>query len=90
MSEETVNLGEWYSATQAAERLSQNSGKTIGISYPRKLAQYGKVRTLKVTERNILYNKQDINNYVVEERGEKSGRAKRQTARPKTKKKLVA
>jgi len=81
-----VNLTEWYSATAAAERLSKNSGKPISSSYPRKLAEYGKVRTLKISERNVLYNKKDIDEYIVEERGEKSGRAKRQTARPKLKK----
>jgi hypothetical protein len=83
---ENINLGEWYSATAAAERLSRNSGKPISSSYPRKLAEYGKVRTLKISERNVLYSKEDIDPYIVEERGEKSGRAKRQTARPKGKK----
>lgn len=83
---QSVNLAEWYSATAAAERLSRNSGKEISSSYPRKLAEYGKIRTLKISERNVLYSKEDIDNYIVEERGEKSGRAKRQTAKPKNKK----
>lgn len=78
-----INLDEWYSATAAAERLSKNSGKTIVSSYPRKLAEYGKIRTLKVSDRNVLYWKQDIDNYVVEERGVKSARAKRIAAKPK-------
>jgi hypothetical protein len=88
--DENVNLAEWYSATAAAERLSKNSGKSINSSYPRKLAEYGKVRTLKISERYILYNKEDIDSYIVEERGEKSGRAKRQSARPKPKGKNAA
>ena len=71
---ENITLAEWYSATTAAERLSRNSGKEIKVSYPRKLAQYGKVRTLAITERNVLYNKEDIDAYIVEERGEKSSR----------------
>jgi hypothetical protein len=83
---QNVNLAEWYSATAAAERLSRNSGKDIRSSYPRKLAEYGKIRTLKISERNVLYSKEDIDSYIVEERGEKSGRAKRQIARPKGKK----
>jgi hypothetical protein len=81
---ENINLSEWYSATAAAERLSRNSGKPISSSYPRKLAEYGRVRTLKISERNVLYKKEDIDPYIVEERGEKSARAKRQSARPKT------
>ena len=88
--EENVNLSEWYSATAAAERLSKNSGKLINSSYPRKLAEYGRVRTLKISERNVLYSKEDIDKYIVEERGEKSGRAKRQTAQPKGKKQKPA
>lgn len=78
-----INLGEWYSATAAADRLSRNSGKQIKSSYARKLAQYGKVRTLKISERNILYYKADIDGYIVEERGDKSARAKRVAAAPK-------
>ena len=75
-----INLAEWYTASQAAERLSRNSGKAIKADYPRKLAQYGKVKTLKISERASLYWKADIDAYIVEERGEKSARAKRQNA----------
>ena len=80
----TINLSEWYSASAAAERLSRNSGKSIKASYPRKLAEYGKIRTVKISDRSSLYYKPDVDNYIVEERGEKSGRAKRQNAKPKT------
>ena len=86
---ENVNLADWYTATAAADRLAKNSGKDIKASYPRKLAQYGKIRTLKISERNVLYRKEDIDNYIVEDRGEKSGRAKRIAAKPKTSKKKV-
>lgn len=92
MCEETIeqqtiiDLSQWYNPTQAAERLSRNSGKTISKSYPRKLAQYKRVRTYQISERNILYYKPDIDVYIVEDRGEKSGRAKRQNAKPKRKK----
>lgn len=85
-----INLNEWYTASQAAERLSRNSGKPILTSYPRKLAQYGKIKSLKMGERNSLYWKADVDAYIVEDRGEKSGRAKRQNAKPKGKQKLAA
>lgn len=78
-----INLAEWYTASAAAERLAANSGKSIGKDYPRKLAQYGKIRSLKISERASLYYKPDVDVYVVEERGEKSARAKRQAAKIK-------
>lgn len=78
-----INLAEWYTASAAAERLAANSGKPIGKDYPRKLAQYGKIRSLKISDRASLYYKPDVDSYVVEERGEKSARAKRQQAAKK-------
>ncbi|SRR5712692_1636661 len=89
----SINLAEWYSASVAAERLSRNSGKTIKPSYPRKLAEYGKIRAIRISDRASLYYKPDVDAYIVEERGEKSGRAQRQRAKPKvgkTKEKAVA
>jgi hypothetical protein len=77
---EPFNLDEWYTPTQAAERLTANSGKKIDISYVRTLARYGKIRSFQISERIRLYSRNDVDNYIVEERGEKSGRAKRQTA----------
>ena len=81
--QDTINLNDWYTASQAAERLTRNSGKTIHVSYPRKLAEYGRIRAIKLGANANLYHKEDINAYIVEERGEKSARAKRQNARPK-------
>lgn len=73
-----LNLDDWYNPTQAAERLTKNSGKPVDISYVRTLARYGKVRTYQISARVRLYSKTDIDAYIVEERGEKSGRALRQ------------
>jgi len=77
---ESFRLDEWYTPTQAAERLTANSGKKIDISYVRTLARYGKIHSFQISERVRLYSKVDVDGYVVEERGEKSGRAKRQAA----------
>jgi hypothetical protein len=41
------------------------------------------VRSIQISERVRLYSKEDIDGYVVEERGEKSARAQRQRAKPK-------
>src|SRR5947209_17928905 len=75
-----INLEEWYNPTDAAKRLTANSGKEIGVDYVRTLARYGKVETLELSPRIRLYKRADIDSYIVEERGEKSGRAKRQKA----------
>lgn len=80
MAEETINLGEWYTATDAAKRLTANSGRHIDISYVRTLGRYNKVDMIKLSERSTLYRKSQIDSYVVEGRGAKSARAKRQKA----------
>ncbi len=78
---EEINLTDWYDADAAAKRLTANSGKKIDNSYVRTLARYGKIRSKKLGTRASLYLKADVDAYVVEERGEKSGRAKRQKAK---------
>lgn len=83
---ELIDRAEWYTASEAADRLTRNSGRPVKSDYPRKLAEYGKVRMLKISERASLYYKADIDAYIVEARGKKSGRAKRQRAKPKGKK----
>ncbi len=80
---ELINPAEWYDAAQAADRLTRNSGKPIDHSYVRTLARYGKIRSLKLGSRASLYYKEDVDHYIVEERGEKSARARRQAAKPK-------
>ncbi len=77
---EQINLNDWYNPAQAAERLTANSGKKVDSSYVRTLARYKKIRSIKLGERASLYSKEDVDAYIVEERGEKSGRAKRQKA----------
>lgn len=85
---ELIDRGEWYTASEAADRLTRNSGRPVKSDYPRKLAEYGKVRFLKISDRASLYFKADIDLYVVEDRGTKSGRAKRQRAKPKLKRNI--
>jgi hypothetical protein len=79
-----MDMNEWYSPTEAAQRLTANSGKKIDTSYVRTLARYGKVRFYRISARSSLYYKEDIDRYIVEERGEKSARAKRQAAKKQT------
>ena len=84
--EQHINLAEWYSPTEAAARLTANSGRPIDVSYVRTLARYGKIASYQISERIRLYRKADVDTYIVEDRGEKSARAKRQKALEKSKK----
>lgn len=77
MTTEDFRLEDWYTATQAAERLSLNSGRPIDKSYPRTLAGYKKIRSYEISESTKLYFRADVDNYVVEARGVKSARAQR-------------
>lgn len=78
---ETINLTDWYSASQAAAIISKNSKKAVSTDYLRKLAEYGKLKKLKFGDRGNLYWKADVDQYRVEERGIKSARAKKAKAK---------
>jgi hypothetical protein len=77
---EAFHLEDWYNPTQAAERLAANSGRHVDISYVRTLARYNKIRSYPLSDRIRLYRKEDVDSYLVETRGAKSGRAKRLSA----------
>lgn len=78
MQNEVIDMSQWYTAPQALERLKANSGKDIDGRYLRYLAKSGKVECHVISERVRLYSRVQIDSYVVEERGTKSGRAFRQ------------
>jgi hypothetical protein len=78
-------LEEGYTAGQAAEIMTRNSGKTVEPDYVRKLAGKGLIRSIKINPRLSLYNKEDVDGYKVEERGTKAGRAAQSRATSKKK-----
>lgn len=78
---EQYTIDDWYTAGRAAEVLSKKSRRAVRPDYLRSLARLGKITTKKIGERTTLYLKKDVDAYIVEERGEKSGRAKRQQAK---------
>jgi hypothetical protein len=78
--DQTFNRADWYTATEAAERLTANSGRKISPDYVRSLARYNRVTILSLGTHANLYSKADIDTYIVEGRGTKSARAKRQRA----------
>lgn len=80
MSDDIIDMHEWYTAPQALERLEANSGKKLDPGYPRLLGRIGKVEVKIISERIRLYRKRDIDAYIVEDRGVKAGRAQRQRA----------
>jgi hypothetical protein len=75
-----IDLSEYYTAAQAAEALSRNSGKEVKPFYVRVLARYGILHPLRLNERYNLYPKGEIDAYKVEERGEKAGERFKQRA----------
>jgi len=81
--ESNINLHEWYDAATAAAVISRNSKRQIDTDYVRKLAQYGKIRKIKINDRASLYWKEDVDTYRVKERGVKSGDASRKRAEKK-------
>ena len=80
MTEESF-LSEGYTAGQAAKILERNSGRPVSSDLVKKLGQKGVIRTIVITNRLKLYNKEDVNSYLVEERGKKAGRAARARAK---------
>lgn len=70
----------FYTASQAAEVLSRNSGKAIKPLYVSTLARYSILHPVKVTARVNLYPRAEVDSYVVEERGEKAGERFKQQA----------
>jgi hypothetical protein len=72
MTMKRINLDDWYTAEEAAKRLSENSGREIDINYPRTLARYGKIISLDIGRRGKLYLKKDVDEYKVDtKRGRK-------------------
>ena len=69
------DLKDWYTSADAAKRLSENSKRHIDPAYVRQLAERGLVDTLELGPRAKLYKKEQIDNYIVEPRGVKAGRA---------------
>jgi hypothetical protein len=69
------DLSNWYTAGDAAKQLSKNSNRHIDPAYVRQLAEKGLVETLPLGPRTTLYKKEQIDNYIVELRGVKAGRA---------------
>lgn len=80
MTEQTINLADWYTPEEGAKRLTANSGREIDAGYLRTLARYGRVRVLKLNNQMALYCKEDVDPYVVEDRGAKAARVMRQRA----------
>jgi|GEM_PF-2847511 len=70
-----IDLEQYYTAKEAANVLSRNSGKEIDPAYVRMLVKYGKLTPKRINSRLNLYPKPQIDGYVVEERGVRSAEA---------------
>jgi hypothetical protein len=78
-----IDLSKYYTAQEAANRLSLNSNRSISIDYVRQLVAKNKISSVKLTNRFSVYPRDEIDNYVVEERGTKSARAAKIKAKEK-------
>jgi len=67
-----IDLRLYYTAAEAAGRLSTNSGKPVSQAYVRRLAGQGKVESLKINSRFSYYLKSQIDSYVVGSPGRKA------------------
>jgi hypothetical protein len=81
MQNHIQDMGQYYTAAQAAKALSVTSGRTISAAYVRQLARYGKLHAVKVNDTLNLYPKYEVDTYRVEGRGEKSARAAKAKAK---------
>lgn len=78
-----IDLARYYTAQEAAEVLSRNSGKAIDAAYVRQLVVYKKISNVKLNSRFSVYPKEEIDSYVVESRGVKSAQAAKSKAKGK-------
>lgn len=72
-----------YTAGQAAQIMSKNSGRAVSPDLVKKLGQRGVIKRIPAQSNLNLYNKEDVKAYIVEERGTKAGRAAKERAKTK-------
>lgn len=73
---EPIDLTQYYTAAQAAQRLSLNSGRTVPVSCVRDLTRQGKVTPIKIDGWLTLYPREQIDVCIVEARGVKARRVR--------------
>ena len=68
------------------QKLTEEELAALAVSpdYVRKLVEKKKIRAVRVNSRLSLYNKEDVEGYIVEDRGKKAGRAAQSRAKSKT------
>lgn len=81
--QQDIVLSEGYTAGQAAEVMSKNSGRPVRPDLLKKLAKLGIIRSTKVNSHLSLYNRDDVDTYRVEGRGRKAARAAQARAKSK-------
>ena len=71
---------DWLTTSQAAQIISQNSGKEVSSDYINQLVRHGKLTARKLDERTNLYKREEVERIGVE-----GGRGKREQRRKRTK-----
>lgn len=66
---QTPDNRRWYTAGQAAARMTQNSGKKVHPNYLHILASRGKIEHFELDATTWLYNADQVDGYVVKKQG---------------------
>ena len=78
---------DWLTTSQAAQIISQNSGKEVSSDYINQLVRRGKLTPRKLDRRTNLYKREEVERIIVEDRRgkheQKRKRAKQASEQPK-------
>lgn len=55
----------WLTSEEAAEILTANSGHLVKSDYVRKLATMGHIATKRIDKRTLVYNRNQVESYIV-------------------------
>jgi hypothetical protein len=70
-----IDLEQYYTSKEAAEVLSQHSGRHVDPAYIRLLVKYGKLTPKRISSRMSLYPKAEVDEYIVKDRGVRAAAA---------------
>jgi hypothetical protein len=70
---------DWLTASQAAQIISQHSGKEVSSDYINQLVRHGKLTPRKLDERTNLYKREEVERIVVEDQRGKGEQKRKRT-----------
>lgn len=79
-----LDLTQYYTPEEAAARLSKNSGRNVTPNYIRVLVSRGQISHKAINKRLNVYPRAEIDKYIVEAPGVKSGKASHERKKVRT------